>query len=145
MVSNIYDSFIILRRITVKLHNLDNTFKRIITMNTILEYCNQMLLCVGILFILAGAILYVFPPKKINGLYGYRTGSSMKNQQKWDFAQKYSAKIMMLTGLIFTLISPTKGLFKTNESTDLAIGMFVMIIGSILIIVVVEKALRKIE
>ena len=82
-----------------------------------------MLLCVGILFILAGAILYVFPPKKINGLYGYRTGSSMKNQQKWDFAQKYSSKIMMLTGLIFTLISPTKGLFKTNESTDLAIGM----------------------
>jgi len=114
-------------------------------MNTILEYCNQMLLCVGILFILAGAILYVFPPKKINGLYGYRTGSSMENQQKWDFAQKYSAKIMMLTGLIFTFLSPTKGLFKTNESTDLVIGMFVMIISSILMIVVVEKALRKIE
>ncbi|WLD22799.1 SdpI family protein [Flavobacterium dauae] len=113
--------------------------------NTILEYCNQMLLCVGILFILAGAILYVFPPKKINGLYGYRTASSMKNQQKWDFAQTYSAKIMMLTGLIFTLIAPSKGLFKTNESTDLAIGMFCTIVGSILMIVVVEKALKKIN
>lgn len=52
---------------------------------------------------------------------------------------------MILTGLIFSLISPTKGLFKTSEDTDLAISMFCMIIGSILMIVVVEKALRKIE
>lgn len=52
---------------------------------------------------------------------------------------------MMLTGLVFTLIAPSKGLFKTNESVDLAIGMFCMIVGSILMIVVVEKALRKIE
>lgn len=113
--------------------------------NTILEYSNQMLLCVGIVFILAGIILYVFPPKKINGLYGYRTQTSMQSQQKWDFAQTYSAKIMMLTGLIFTLIAPSKGMFKTNESVDLAIGMLCMIVGSILMIVVVEKALRKIE
>jgi len=104
-----------------------------------------MLLLVGIVFILAGLIMYVFPPKKINGLYGYRTASSMKSQQKWDFAQTYSAKIMMLTGLIFSLISPTKGLFKTNETTDVIFGMGVMIIGTILMIVVVEKALRKIE
>lgn len=114
-------------------------------MNAILEYCNQMLLCVGIVFILVGLIMYAFPPKKINGLYGYRTQTSMQSQQKWDFAQTYSSKIMMLTGLIFTFLSPTKGLFKTNESTDLVIGMFVMIISSILMIVVVEKALRKIE
>src|SRR5690606_40964233 len=101
-------------------------------MNAILEYCNQMLLCVGIVFILVGLIMYAFPPKKINGLYGYRTQTSMQSQQKWDFAQTYSSKIMMLTGLIFTFLSPTKGLFKTNESTDLVIGMFVMIISSIL-------------
>lgn len=113
--------------------------------NTILEYCNQMLLCVGIVFILAGLIMYAFPPKKINGLYGYRTQTSMQSQQKWDFAQTYSAKIMMLIGLIFTLIAPSKGFFKTNESVDLAIGMFCMIVGSISMIVVVEKALRKIE
>lgn len=111
--------------------------------NTLLEYCNQMLLCVGIVFILTGVIMYAFPPKKINGLYGYRTQTSMQSQKKWDFAQTYSAKIMVLTGFIFTLIAPSKGLFKTNESIDLAIGMFCMIVGSILIIVVVEKALRK--
>ncbi len=104
-----------------------------------------MLLCVGIVFILVGLIMYAFPPKKINGLYGYRTQTSMQSQQKWDFAQTYSSKIMMLTGLIFSLIAPSKGLFKTNESTDLAIGMFCTIVGSILMIVVVEKALRKLN
>ena len=114
-------------------------------MNAILEYCNQMLLCVGIVFILVGLIMYAFPPKKINGLYGYRTQTSMQSQQKWDFAQTYSSKIMMLTGLIFSLIAPSKGLFKTDESTDLAIGMFCTIVGSILMIVVVEKALRKLN
>src|SRR5690606_32411124 len=128
MVSNVYDSFIILWRIIFKLYDLVNTFKRIITMNTILEYCNQMLLCVGIVFIIVWAIMYIFLPKKINGLYGYRTQTSMQSQQKWDFAQTYSSKIMMLTGLIFSLIAPSKGLFKTNESTDLAIGMFCTIV-----------------
>lgn len=113
--------------------------------NTILEYCNQVLLLVGIVFILAGCVMYLFPPKKINALYGYRTVSSMKNQQKWDFAQIYSSKIMMLTGLIFAFLSPTKVLFKTNETTDVILGIGTMVIGTILMILVVEKALRKIE
>jgi len=114
-------------------------------MDTIFEYCNQMLLLVGIVFILAGTIMYVFPPKKINSFYGYRTASSMQSQQKWNFAQTYSAKIMMLIGLIFAFLSPTKGLFKTNETNDTILAVGVMIIGSMLMILVVEKALRKVN
>lgn len=34
-------------------------------MNTILEYCNQMLLLVGMVFIFAGIILYVFHQKSL--------------------------------------------------------------------------------
>lgn len=41
--------------------------------------------------IVAVAVLRLFPPRKINGLYGYRTKRSMQSQKKWDFAQKYSA------------------------------------------------------
>jgi len=36
----------------------------------------------GLIFILAGFIMLKFPPKKINSLYGYRTSSSMKNQER---------------------------------------------------------------
>ncbi|MDA0356796.1 MAG: SdpI family protein, partial [Bacteroidetes bacterium] len=45
----------------------------------------------GLIFMLAGFIMLKLPPKKINSLYGYRTRSSMKNQERWDFSQKYSA------------------------------------------------------
>ena len=37
---------------------------------------------------------WIWPPKKINMTYGYRTTRSMKSQSAWDFAQKYSAKWM---------------------------------------------------
>lgn len=114
-------------------------------MDTILQICNQILLFGGIIFMVMGAIMYVFPPKKINGLYGYRSGSSMQNQQKWDFAQTYSAKIMMFTGLAFLVLAPIKGLFKTNEATDVLLGIIISILGCLAMIVIVEKALRKLS
>lgn len=45
-------------------------------------------------FIVAGLIMLKFPPNKINFLYSYRTNSSMKSQEIWQFAQKYSAREM---------------------------------------------------
>ncbi|MDO5637268.1 MAG: SdpI family protein [Myroides sp.] len=112
-------------------------------MERILEITNPMLLSVGIIFIVCGLIMYIFPPKKINSLYGYRTAASMKSQAKWDFAQKYGAKVMICTGFIFVIISFTKYFFNTNENTDLAIGMFVMIIGSFAMIPIVDKKLKN--
>lgn len=49
-------------------------------MDQILEITNPMLLGTGVIFILMGLIMYIFPPKKINGLYGYRTSSSMESR-----------------------------------------------------------------
>ncbi len=46
-----------------------------------------------VISIVAFVILRLFPPRKINRLYGYRTKRSMQNQKKWDFAQKYSADL----------------------------------------------------
>ena len=59
----------------------------------------------GIIFTVSAVILYCFPPKKINYLYGYRTPSSMKNQQVWDFSQKYSAIKMLQIGLLLLAVS----------------------------------------
>ena len=44
------------------------------------------------------AAFWIWPPKKINMTYGYRTTRSMKSQSAWDFAQKYSAKWMTVLG-----------------------------------------------
>ena len=49
----------------------------------------------GLLFCIAGYVMFKFPPKKINSLYGYRTTSSMISKDRCDFSQKYSAIDMM--------------------------------------------------
>ncbi|MBA5791292.1 SdpI family protein [Flavobacterium sp. xlx-214] len=113
-------------------------------METILNYCNQMILLMGLLFAIAGGIMYVFPPKKINSLYGYRTASSMKNQQKWDFSQTYSAKLLFILGIVLIVVSFFKVVIKTSEETDVILGVALPLIGVITMIVVVEKALKKI-
>ena len=58
----------------------------------------------GLIFIVMGLIMSKKPPKEINGLYGYRTPIAMKNQKNWDYAQVYSAKVMMKYGGYFLLL-----------------------------------------
>jgi uncharacterized membrane protein len=53
------------------------------------------------LVFIAGFILFIFPPNKVNSIYGYRTSSSMKNDNVFKFANKFSSKLLML----FTFIS----------------------------------------
>ncbi|MBI5661767.1 MAG: SdpI family protein [Ignavibacterium album] len=63
-----------------------------------------LVLC-GIIFLIAGLIQLKYPPKRINSLYGYRTSSSMRSKEAWNFAQKYSAKISIWAGLIMILFA----------------------------------------
>lgn len=115
-----------------------------VIMEKILEITNPMLLLVGVIFIIAGAIMYKFPPKKINSLYGYRTATSMKSQEKWDFAQKYSAKMMMFVGLGLIVLSFSRLLLPFNDDETAILGIFVLLISMIILITTVEKALKKI-
>jgi len=74
----------------------------------------KFLVPTGIIVIVA-IIFMLFPPKKINSLYGYRTPHSMKNQQTWEEANKYSAKLLLLTGLISTLLGVIAYFFYKNS------------------------------
>ena len=51
-----------------------------------------------------GLVFWTYPPKKINGLYGYRTTRSCKSQEAWDFAQRYSAKLITMFGLAALIV-----------------------------------------
>jgi uncharacterized membrane protein len=42
----------------------------------------------GIVLIVLGFILFFFPPKKRNVIYGYRTYRSMKSEEAFHFANK---------------------------------------------------------
>ena len=98
--------------------------------------------------IAAGNIMYKHPPKKINGVYGYRTNRSRKNEETWKFAHDYCGRLWFKWGCI--LIIPTIiAMLLIVHGNDNVIGIMTLIIESIQIIVLlggiflVETALKK--
>lgn len=97
----------------------------------------------GIIFIITGFIMLQFPPKNINMLYGYRTTRSMKNQKQWDFAQKYSAKLLLLCGLFLTFISNISLLITIHNKAKLFISLALIISSVIFLLFKTENELKK--
>ena len=98
---------------------------------------------VGIIFMLAGFLMLKFPPKKINGLYGYRTSSSMKNQERWDFSQKYSSIEMIKLGALLTLSSIFGLIFKPDGKIGMFLGLTLMILMVVFLLIRVERAIKN--
>lgn len=101
-----------------------------------------ILIIVGPVYFLAGLLLFKFPPKKINSLYGYRTHRSMKNQDVWNYAQKKSAKEMMKVGLTMGLFSTLDLIFVIPEAWGLTFGLGMLIIFSAGLLLKVERNLK---
>lgn len=97
----------------------------------------------GLVFIIAGFIMFKFPPKKINAIYGYRTSSSMESQEKWDFAQKYSSKEMIKLGFLLCLTCLFNLINNFNNFTNMIIGLCLLILMVIILLLKVEKAIKK--
>ena len=102
-----------------------------------------------VVFSAGGLILYFFPPKKINSIYGYRTPRSMKNQSNWDFAQKLGGKFMLIFGFIIFLIQITVGYFITGYTRDQSIVLpiqgTILVILPIIMLLVCEKQIENFE
>lgn len=111
----------------------------------ILLICNMI---VPLIMTIFGVIIKNHPPKKINGIYGYRTSSSMKNNETWEFANTLCAVIwkkvgiiMIIATLVVTFIS-----FNFSDSVQWIIcAITVSIQTAVLIVTIfpVEKALNK--
>ena len=105
-------------------------------------------LLIPILMIVAGNMMYKHTPKKINRIYGYRTGRSMKNEETWKFAHDYCGRLWFKWGSFLTI--PTIiAMLLVVHSNDNVIGIVTLIIESIQImalfgvIFLVESALKK--
>ncbi len=98
---------------------------------------------VGLTFYLAALITIKFPPKGINQMYGYRTRSSMKSKEHWDFAQGYSNQKMKQLGIFFVVFSPIGVVL--NASPEVSIGIFLVImLGAIIYFIHnVEKSIKQ--
>ncbi len=97
----------------------------------------------GLLFVLAGIIIYLFPPKEINGLYGYRTAASMKSKECWTFAQHYSARKIIWYGSALILVGIAASFIKTSEEIGTIIGLALLISCPIALFVKVQKKLSE--
>jgi len=98
----------------------------------------------GIIFIIAALVQIKFPPKKINSLYGYRTKNSMKSNEAWEFAQKFSAKIMLKFGIgLCFLAIILKNISFSKAEYEVVLATFIITFVVVIMLVIVEKELKK--
>lgn len=102
-----------------------------------------MPLLVGGIFLITGIIMYKFPPKEINDLYGYRTKLSMKNKEQWDFAQIYSSKLMLLCGITLMAFSLIGLIIQVSEKTGVLISVIAIIGTLVFLIMKTERTIKK--
>jgi uncharacterized membrane protein len=100
------------------------------------------LFLVGLAFSIAAFITMKFPPKKINGIYGYRTSRSMKSQENWDIAQRYSSQLMLKQGLVMLAIGGMLIALPLTEEVSAVISIALLIVSVIVLFVQTEKKLK---
>lgn len=97
----------------------------------------------GSIFCVTGLLMFTFPPKKINALYGYRTVRSMKSQKHWDFAQMYSAKLLTASGVVM-LLSGVVIYWLALEGFVQTIAFFIVLLACLgTLFYKTERALKK--
>ena len=110
-----------------------------------------MLICdllVPIILVIVGLIMYKFPPKKINFFVGYRTNNSMKNDENWEFANKYSAKLLFICGCILFVLSLLVHIPFYNSSEDVLTVLSIVLcslqcVSLFICVFLTEKKLKK--
>jgi len=105
---------------------------------------NLTLILTSVLILITSLIYMIFPPRKINGIYGYRTNRSMKNQTNWIAANKLASfifvigsGILVVQRMVFLVFFPHS--LKLNALSFIA----TLLIVAILTIVITEKQLKK--
>lgn len=112
-------------------------------LNQLPNTINPLTLLVGVIFVIAAVVVYIFPPKKINNFYGYRTASSMKSQEAWDFSQRYSAVFMFWIGLVLLGSSLINLLLPMSQNADVILGSVLIVVGCVFLIWSTEKNIKK--
>lgn len=107
----------------------------------------MMLAGTGIIFMVASFIMFKFPPKEINALYGYRTKQSMKSKERWDFAQGFATKEMFKAGLFLLVLGIISAVIDSlqfqNLMLEMGIAMFILFTAAGYMIYTTEQALKN--
>lgn len=98
--------------------------------------------------LIAGLILKIFPPKKINALYGYRTRRAASSQATWDYAQRLCAIVLLWYSLaewaaIGIFFAAGHTVLRGIEWALLPAGFALALIGVAVAAAVVQKKLKN--
>jgi uncharacterized membrane protein len=102
-------------------------------------------LMIGGIFLVTGLITKLFPPKKINLIYGYRTQRSMKDPANWALAQQFSSKELMRGGWILVVFSFTGLIYPVSAVVDTIAGLLLMIVCLVVMMGRTETQLKRFE
>lgn len=98
-----------------------------------------MILVLPILLIIVFSIYTLFPPKRINRLYGYRTSHSMQNKEIWNYANRIAAKYLLIFAIALFFFDLLLALSWPNDKTAEALSFLGLIIGLVFTIFIIEK------
>jgi uncharacterized membrane protein len=98
-------------------------------------------LITGIPLLIVSFMMKLWPPKKINHFYGYRTPRSMKNQQAWGEANTYSGNLLMWAGISTLFVQAISfTLIRDYFSVFIVLGYYIIFI--FISIVLTERRLK---
>lgn len=109
-----------------------------------------IILIIPVISTVIGIIFYKLPPKKINKWIGYRTKKSMTDQTSRDFANKYSAKMLLYRFPVFLFFSILMMIpFYNMPKENIIVISFLLFITQIILLISVytetEEALKKLK
>lgn len=97
----------------------------------------------GCTLIVMSAITLFYPPKKINAGYGYRTKASMRNQQTWEEANRYSSKLMLFCGIALVITGVLSFFVSSLSQTGIITGTILTFLFTLLPVPLTERHLKK--
>lgn len=100
----------------------------------------------GLGTLVASFVLRSSSPQNINSIYGYRTKRAKKNQKLWNFAQKYSAKVLSIVAVVNILIGIGLMMFVTySKEYYLFFELGWVILSTLPVFVLTERKLIQME
>lgn len=111
-------------------------------------FCLAMNLLLPAIMLAFGWLFQKKPPRRINGVYGYRTARSMKNQETWLFAHKVCGRLWFRLGLLLLPVSVCAMLPALGRSVNV-VGIWCCIVETVQLVVLigsifpVERALKR--
>ncbi|WP_051285278.1 SdpI family protein [Aequorivita capsosiphonis] len=88
-------------------------------------------------------IYFLFPPRKINHLYGYRTPRSMKNNNRWKLANKMAPKMLIALSLFDAVLGYVVADILNYDFLYLFTGL--LILEFAILFYLIEKKLGRID